>query len=317
MPTLADIYSAIDTAKRKGADFVQNPGTSLQQMLGNANDSARAFNEQDRAATDEFLATHKLNGPLQMQSAMDMAGAYNPVGMVGKTLAAKYPNIALDIGESPTALNLSRIVVPPEMRGQGVGSNVMKDLIQYADENGKQINLSPSADFGGSPTRLKKFYSRFGFNENRGRNRDFSTTETMVRKPVELPEEEYKGSHTAPNAETYGAYLHDLTQIMPKNVYTSQGKNLYGVNDPTIDHEWWMTAMKAKGKPDAEVEIYRAVPKGVKNINSGDWVTTSRKYAEDHGENALNGEYEIISKKVKAKNLSTAGDPQEYGYHEK
>lgn len=81
MPTLADIYSAINTAKRKGGDFLQNPGTSLQQMLGNANDRARALNEQDRAATDEFLATRKLNGPLQMQSAMDMAGAYNPVGM--------------------------------------------------------------------------------------------------------------------------------------------------------------------------------------------------------------------------------------------
>jgi hypothetical protein len=81
MPSLADIYSAINTAKRKGADFVQNPGTSLQQMLGNANDRARALNEQDRAATDEFLATGQLNGPLQMQSAMDMAQAYGPVGM--------------------------------------------------------------------------------------------------------------------------------------------------------------------------------------------------------------------------------------------
>ena len=138
----------------------------------------------------------------------------------------------------------------------------------------------------------------------------------ITPQPMRMLPEEYRGSHTAPNAESYGAYLHDLTQIMPKDVYTSKGKNLYGVRDPTIDHEWWMTAMKAKGKPDYEVEIYRAVPKGVKNINSGDWVTTSRKYAEDHGESALGGDYEIISKKVKAKNLSTAGDPQEYGYHE-
>ena len=81
MPSLADIYSAINTAKRRGSDFIQNPGTSLQQMLGNANDQARALNERDRAATDEFLATGKLNGPLQMQSAREFAGAYNPVGM--------------------------------------------------------------------------------------------------------------------------------------------------------------------------------------------------------------------------------------------
>lgn len=81
MPTLADIYSAINSAQRRGGDFIRNPGTSLQQMLGNANDRARALNEQDRAATDEFLATGQLNGPKQMQSAMDLAGAYNPVGM--------------------------------------------------------------------------------------------------------------------------------------------------------------------------------------------------------------------------------------------
>jgi predicted GNAT family acetyltransferase len=297
-------------------DFVQNPGTSLQQMLGNANDQAKGFNQLTGQAVQE-AQQGGLGGPQVQQLANTMAGAYNPVGMVGKTLSAKYPNVALDIGENPTALNLSRIVVPPEMRGQGVGSNVMKDLIQYADENGKQINLSPSADFGGSPTRLKNFYSRFGFSENRGRNRDFSTTETMVRKPQEIVKESYKGSHTAPNAENYGAFLHDLTQIMPKDVYTVKGKSLYGSGDSAIDSEWWRAAMKAKGNPEAEVDIYRAVPKGVKAINHGDWVTTSPTYAKWHGENVLNGEYDIVSKKAKAKHLSSAGDPQEYGYHEK
>jgi len=137
----------------------------------------------------------------------------------------------------------------------------------------------------------------------------------ITPKPLMAVEPTYRGSHTAPNAKIYGATLDDLTQIMPENVYTSQGKNLYGVRDSVIDHQWWMAAKKARGNPDAEVEVFRAVPKGVKDINSGDWVSTSRKYAEDHGESALSGEYEIISKKVKAKTLSTAGDPQEYGYN--
>lgn len=139
----------------------------------------------------------------------------------------------------------------------------------------------------------------------------------VTPQPMRMLPEEYRGSHIAPNAENYGAYLHDLTGIMPKNVYTAEGKRLYGLNDPVIDREWWTTAMKAKGNPDYEVEVYRAVPKGVKNINNGDWVTTSKKYAQDHGESALNGEYDLISKKVKAKTLSTAGDPQEYGYYER
>lgn len=126
----------------------------------------------------------------------------------------------------------------------------------------------------------------------------------------------YRGSHKAPNAKTYGATLDDLTKIMPADVYTQQGKQLYGIGDRIIDSEWRTAALKAKGKPDAEIEVYRAVPKGVKEINDGDWVSTSKKYAKDHGENTLNGEYDIISKKVKAKNLSTEGYPYEYGYNE-
>ena len=126
----------------------------------------------------------------------------------------------------------------------------------------------------------------------------------------------YRGSHTAPNASVYGATLDDLTAIMPKDVYSQQGKRLYGIGDSTIDHEWYMAAMKSKGNPDNLVEVYRAVPKGVKEINNGDWVTTSKKYAQNHGENALNDEYDIISKKVKASTLSSEGYPYEFGYNE-
>jgi len=183
MPSLADIYSAINTAKRKGADFVQNPGTSLQQMLGNANDRARGFNQLNDQALAEMQATGKLNGPAGQQLMQTMGEAYNPVGMISGSLTAKYPNVGLDVFESPEAIELSRIVVPKEMRNKGIGSQVMEDLIQYADENAKQVRLSPSSDFGGSPTRLKKFYKEFGFVENKGKNKDFSTRETMIRNP--------------------------------------------------------------------------------------------------------------------------------------
>jgi ribosomal protein S18 acetylase RimI-like enzyme len=124
----------------------------------------------------------------------------------------------------------------------------------------------------------------------------------------------YRGSHTAPDASVYGATLDNLTGIMPKDVYTQQGKSLYGLGNRAVDHEWYMAALKAKGNPDAEVTVYRAVPKGVKDINSGDWVTTSKTYAKDHGENYIGEGYEIISKNVKAKSLSTEGYPYEFGY---
>jgi hypothetical protein len=88
MPTLADIYSAINTAKRKGSDFVQNPVTSLQQMLGNANDRARDYNQEMVQAAQGFGAPARGQQatPEQLaaqQSTMEtMAGAYNPVGMI-------------------------------------------------------------------------------------------------------------------------------------------------------------------------------------------------------------------------------------------
>jgi hypothetical protein len=127
---------------------------------------------------------------------------------------------------------------------------------------------------------------------------------------------DYRGSHTAPNAARYGATLDNLGGIMPENVYSSKGIGLYGLGDRQIDSQWFAAAYKAKGKPDAEVTVYRAVPKGVKDINNGDWVTTSKNYAQNHGESALNGDYEIISKKVKAKTLSSEGYPYEFGYNE-
>lgn len=77
MPTLADIYSAIGSAKRRVGDVLANPYTSIQQMVGNANDRARALNELTAAAAQEGMDY----GPASQQLAQTIAGAYNPIGM--------------------------------------------------------------------------------------------------------------------------------------------------------------------------------------------------------------------------------------------
>jgi hypothetical protein len=81
MPSLADIYSAIDSAKRRGMDFVQNPGTSLQQMLGNANDQARGFNQLNDQALAEMEQTGRLTGPAGQQLMGSVGQAFQPAGM--------------------------------------------------------------------------------------------------------------------------------------------------------------------------------------------------------------------------------------------
>lgn len=71
-----------------------------------------------------------------------------------------------------------------------------------------------------------------------------------------------------------------------------------------------------KGK-DPKIKVYRAVPKTVKEgtLRNGDWVTPSRKYAEMHGNNRLEGDYRIIEQEVPAGQLWWDGnDINEWGF---
>ena len=89
--------------------------------------------------------------------------------------------------DSDHNLHLSRIVVPKEARGEGHGTSAMRNLIAVADRHRLTMTLTPATDFGGSSVeRLKKFYKRFGFVENKGRHKDFSISASMYRTPASL-----------------------------------------------------------------------------------------------------------------------------------
>ncbi len=88
MPTLADIYSAIDSAKRKGGDFIRNPGTSLQQMLNQTGE-----NLAERRARDEAVWNQAPGDPMnplritdpeafkqEVSNSMDLM-SFAPAGM--------------------------------------------------------------------------------------------------------------------------------------------------------------------------------------------------------------------------------------------
>lgn len=71
------------------------------------------------------------------------------------------------------------------------------------------------------------------------------------------------------------------------------------------------------GEKDVKVKVYRAVPTSVKESKSrnGDWVTPSKKYAEMHGTNRLEGKYRIIEDEVPANQLWWDGnDANEFGF---
>lgn len=86
------------------------------------------------------------------------------------------------LNQKSETVSLPRISVKKEYRSQGLGTKAMNDLCEFADEFQLTIVLSPSTDFGGtSVARLKKFYERFGFVQNKGRNKDFAISESMYR----------------------------------------------------------------------------------------------------------------------------------------
>ena len=177
---------------------------------------------------------------------------------------------------------------------------------------------------------------------------------------------EYRGQHTAPGKGS-GAPLHNMSDVYPDDIYSTESTRLYGVGDEKLDARAASLIRSFRGKPNEMLTIYRAVPKsrasrikdierqqafimkyGIKprnvesdlnvsdyyerisdeleklksqpdeakiDINNGDWVSPFKEYAVDHGESALNGEYDIVSKRVRARDIYTSGDSWlEWGY---
>jgi hypothetical protein len=87
-------------------------------------------------------------------------------------------------------IRVDNIEVPENQRNKkrfyrgtaGTGSSRIRGLTKYADKVGKRVILTPVAKRG-YKGKLDKFYRGFGFRPNRGRNKDFSVSDTMIRNP--------------------------------------------------------------------------------------------------------------------------------------
>lgn len=106
-----------------------------------------------------------------------------------KQLLSKYPDLdTLFLTFRNGAISISSIIVNPQARKTGVGTRVMTDIVNYADQHQYRITLTPGQrdDRHGttSTARLKKFYKQFGFIQNRGRRKDFTISDSMYRDPA-------------------------------------------------------------------------------------------------------------------------------------
>lgn len=113
-----------------------------------------------------------------------MATPIDTDAIIGE-LESDYPGTKVGIRIDPIGdLVIDKIIVPAGQRSSGTGAAIMEVLLGIADANHLRVTLTPSGDYGGSVTRLRAFYKRFGFVENSGRNKDFETKQTMLRDPI-------------------------------------------------------------------------------------------------------------------------------------
>ena len=87
----------------------------------------------------------------------------------------------INIYEFEDKISIDLIVA--KEKNTGAGTKIMQDICDYADKEKKTIILSPSDEFGGNKKRLIEFYKRFGFVENKGKNKEFLIFESMYRLP--------------------------------------------------------------------------------------------------------------------------------------
>jgi len=122
----------------------------------------------------------------------------------------------------------------------------------------------------------------------------------------------YKMSHRPTESGAYGSDITMKGEFIPKDAYEHpeyyfdmKAKTDYGV----ATRESWDIIKSIRNKPNATITIYRASPS--KDINNGDWITLSKKYAKLHAKDSM----PIHSFKVKAKDIQFAGDDiNEFGY---
>ena len=101
-------------------------------------------------------------------------------------MRTRWKQMGVDVYIHPreTELNLSSIKVDKDKRGQGLGTKVMKEILDFAQKHNLRVTLTPSKDLGAtSVTRLIKFYRGFGFVPNKGRHKDFTVSDTMIWTP--------------------------------------------------------------------------------------------------------------------------------------
>lgn len=103
---------------------------------------------------------------------------------IAHLLQKKNVGLTLNLYQSGNSIMISKLVLNQNIRSHGVGSSVMEELCQYADQHGYTLILDSTDVFGAtSIKRLQQFYKRFGFLLNKGATKNPNIKRQMYRLP--------------------------------------------------------------------------------------------------------------------------------------
>lgn len=133
---------------------------------------------------------------------------------------------------------------------------------------------------------------------------------------------EYRMAHTAPDASN-GQCI--TTLGVDDTIYgldVLDQPELYGAeHQATTDTISSVRRHLDEGGVDLHVRVFRAVPPGVRTLNTGDWVSLSEDYAIQHSYSLMDGtkddgssDGDVISFLVHIEALYGQGDLEEWGY---
>ena len=262
------------------------PGAGVTDIMGFAPDPAQP---------GEFLPSFGENiaAGNYLDAGLQTLGGAGDVMMAGGTII---PPLAL-IGTTLKAPRAARVA------GQAV------DAAKNVDEARAALEASPN-----DPV-LKQQYLDLR------RQRDAQLSQMSASEQLEL-DVSYRMDHQPRGPQDGGGRLDDITaggELFPDDVYSADGLRFYGNPNNASDRQSYAAIMAARGNPDAEITIYRAVPQDVDQINPGDWVTLSPEYASIHAASGYGPDGQqagkVISQRVRVKDVYSDGnDLNEFGF---
>ncbi len=241
------------------------------------------------------------------------------------TLAGFLENIALFSLVGALNAGVGRATDPAT---QKKGADILRRIGASMAEATERIEKSPSLSlFGAGDAKnayelgeaiIKGAIQKTGQQTEKNKNKEYSKELIEDAKKYRTAEEfisEKNNIHRPPEIEGANT-LDNLSDIYADDIYSDDGLRYYRFQKNNTDKQSYEIIKKMRGKPNGDVTIYRAIlPNEDAEIKPGDWVTFSKDYAKEHGERALNGQYKIISKNVKANELTSQGDDlNEWGY---